>query len=51
MITHESLNGSLAKNSFNFNTLPPPTNIVDMIVAQLDTLTDSQKQIIKFAST
>ena len=38
------------KNSFHFGTLPPPTNIVDMIEAQLSTLTESQKQVMKFAS-
>ena len=47
----EIIDGSIRiKNSFNFNTLPPPTSIIDMIVAQLETLTNRQKQVVKFAS-
>ena len=35
---------------FDFSKLPPPTDIIDIIDKQLQTLSISQLQIIKFAS-
>lgn len=36
--------------NFDFTKLPPPTHIIDIIGQQLQTLSSSQLQIIKFAS-